>query len=165
MRHLLAASLLPALVLLCAAGSQAHAAEFRKGAACSFDAKAVQLRSGLCVGFDAGAYGSPHSYEQAGTLTCGGESDAPCPTLRVLTRVNGKTVARSFPPPRKSSLADPSDACAIKTIGVNKAGTRFALQGQGRDCFGGTARFSVEDVYALKNGVPVLLKKNGAYEH
>lgn len=173
MRHLRASSLLPALFLLCAPGigaqptpsaQAAPSAEFSKGRACRFDAKAVQLRPNLCVGFDAGAYASRHSYEEAGELRCGDDkAKAPCPTLRVLTRVNGKTVTRSFAPPRTSSLADPSDACVIRTLAVNRSGSRFALQGEGRDCFGGTARFSVEDVYELKNGAPVLVKKNGAY--
>jgi hypothetical protein len=171
-RYARVTSLLPALFLLCApvfgaqaaqAAHGAQAAEFRKAPACSFDAKAVQLRKDLCVGFDAGAYASRHSYEEAGQLRCTDEADVPCPTLRVLTRANGKTVVRAFAPPPKSSLGDPSDACVIDTIAVNRSGSRFALQGQGRDCFGGTARFSVEDVYELKSGVPALVKKNGAY--
>jgi hypothetical protein len=163
MRPLRALSLLPALFLLCAPVFGAQAAGFRKGPVCSFDAKAVQLRAGLCVAFDAGAYATQHSYEEAGELSCSSSGDAPCPTLRVLSRVTGKTIARTFAPPPRSSLADPSDACVIDTIAVNRSGTRFALKGQGRDCFGGTARFSVEDVYELKNGAPVLVRKNGAY--
>jgi len=166
MRHLRALSLLLATILPGAMAMGAQAAEFKKGQACPFDARAVQLRPNLCVGFDAGAYASPHSYTEAGELTCDATaktSDTRCPTLRVLTRANGKTHTRVFPAPRTSSLADPSDACVIKTLAVNRSGTRFALQGQGRDCFGGTARFSVEDVFELKHGAPVLVKKNGAY--
>jgi len=45
-------------------------------------------------------------------------------------------------------------------VGAND--THFAVMGEGRDYFGGTAYSRIEEIYALRNGQPVLVKKNSA---
>ena len=50
--------------------------------------------------------------------------------------------------------------CAL--TGIDADGTHFALMGEGRDCFGGTAYSLIEEIYVLRDGQPVLVKRNSA---
>ncbi|WP_175687950.1 hypothetical protein [Burkholderia anthina] len=77
----------------------------------------------------------------------------------MLTRDQGKSTIRRFPP-SEHSASDPSTICAVRSTGVDTDGTRFALMGGGRDCFGGTAYSLVEEIYVLRRDQPVLVKSN-----
>jgi len=46
--------------------------------------------------------------------------------------------------------------------GVNADGTHFALMGEGRDRFGGTAHSLAEEIHVLRNGQPALVRNNSA---
>lgn len=132
---------------------------------CPYDAHLVQLGTNTCVGFDAGAFSAAHPLEDAGNLACDSQpsvSTGRCPALVVLTRDHGRNTTRRFPPGDGSALGDPSTACAVRSTGVNTGGTRFALMGEGRDCFGGTAYSLIEEIYVLRDGQPVLVKRNSA---
>ncbi|WP_175241162.1 MULTISPECIES: hypothetical protein [Burkholderia cepacia complex] len=48
----------------------------------------------------------------------------------------------------------------MRSTGIDASGKHFALMGEGRDCFGGTAYALIEENYALRDGQPVLVKKN-----
>ena len=142
---------------------RSEAAQYTRHPACSYDARLVQLNADTCVGFDGGAYGSVHTAEDAGKLTCDARSSTSatrCPAILVLTRDQGKSTIRRFPPAEHSAPSDPSTACAVRSTGVDTDGTRFALMGEGRDCFGGTAYSLIEEIYALRRGRPVLVKSN-----
>lgn len=148
-----------------------QATRFERHPACAFDRHAVQLRDDVCVDFNAGAYAHEHSYADVGNVHCVKQEDQPqdpslaCPSWRVLTRTAGKVAVHVFPPAASSALADVDSACVIGSLGVDGSGTRFALLGGGRDCFGGTADFSVEEIYELKDGRPVMVKNNSAGFH
>jgi hypothetical protein len=148
-----------------------QATRFERHPACAFDRHAVQLRDDVCVDFNAGAYAHEHSDADVGNVHCVELADQPqdaslaCPSLRVLTRTAGQVSVHVFPPAASSALADVSSACVISSLGVDSSGTRFALLGSGRDCFGGTADFSVEEIYELKDGRPVMVKNNSAGFH
>ncbi|WP_175721925.1 hypothetical protein [Burkholderia anthina] len=142
---------------------RSEAAQYTRHPACSYDARLVQLGANTCVGFDGGAYGSAHTAEDAGKLTCDARSstsETRCPAILVLTRNQGKSTIRRFPPAEHSALSDPSTACAARSTGVDTDGMRFALRGEGRDCFGGTAHSLIEEIYVLRRGQPVLVKSN-----
>ncbi len=142
---------------------RSEAAQYTRHPACSYDARLVQLNADTCVGFDGGAYGAAHTAEEAGKLTCDARSSTSatrCPAILVLTRDQGKSTIRRFPPAGHSALSDPSTACAVRSTGVDTDDTRFALMGEGRDCFGGTAYSLIEEIYVLRQGQPVLVKSN-----
>ena len=142
---------------------RSEAERYARHPACPYDAHLVQLNADTCVGFDGGAYGTAHTDEDAGKLTCDARSSTSatrCPAILVLTRDQGKSTIRRFPPAEHSALSDPSTACAIRSTGVDTDGTRFALLGEGRDCFGGTAYSFIEEIYLLRRGQPVLVKSN-----
>ena len=137
--------------------------EYTRHPACSYDARLVQLNANTRVGFDGGAYGSAHTAEDADELTCDAHSSTSatcCPAILVLTRDQGKSTIRRFPPFEHSALSDPSTACAVRSTDVDTDGTRFALMGGGRDRFGGTAYSLVEEIYLLRRGQPVLVKSD-----
>lgn len=149
------------------AGQHSEAGAFVQHPACPFDSRLVQLRDGVCVGFDGGAFAHAHPTSEADSFSCSSAADAkaPCPRLFVLTRSADRSVVRTFAPLKGTALDDASVACNVDSIGVSSDGTRFALMGEGRDCFGGTAQTAVEEIYTLKDGQPVLLKNNTAGLH
>lgn len=82
-----------------------------------------------------------------------------CPAILVLTRDQGESTIRRFPRAEHSALSDPRTACTARSTGVDTDGTRFALMGEGRACFRGTAYSVIEEIYVLRRGQPVLAKK------
>ncbi|UXU88107.1 hypothetical protein [Burkholderia sp. S-53] len=125
----------------------------------------MQLNDRICVGFDGGACAAPHAYDDAGKLKCDDRSSTSadrCPVMLVLTRDHGRNTTLPFPPAEHSALSDPGTACTVRSTGVDAGGTRFALMDEGRDCFGCTACSFTEEIYVLRNGQPVLVKRNSA---
>ncbi|WP_342703426.1 hypothetical protein OHZ10_01470 [Burkholderia arboris] len=162
--HCLAPSCKPANVSIWSA-YRSESAAYTRHPACPYDARLVQLNANICVGFDAGAFAAPHPSEDAGKLACdaaASTSDMRCPAMLVLTRDQGRNTTRRFPPTNDSALSDSSTACAVRSIRIDASGARFALIGEGRDCFGGTAYSLIEEIYALRAGQPMLVKKNSA---
>ncbi|RXV72521.1 hypothetical protein D1006_09340 [Burkholderia stabilis] len=144
---------------------RSESAAYTRHPACPYDARLVQLNDGICVGFDAGAFATSHTYDEAGKLTCDDQSSTSatrCPAMLVLTRDHGRNTTRRFPPAEHSALSDPSTACTVRSTGVDAGGTHFALMGEGRDCFGGTAYSLIEEIYVLRDVQPVLVRKNSA---
>jgi hypothetical protein len=144
---------------------RSESAAYARHPACPYDARLVQLDASTCVGFDAGAFSAPHPAEDAGKLACDAQSSTSttrCPAVLVLTRDQGRNTTRRFPPGDSSALRDPSTACAVRSTGVDSGGTHFALMGEGRDCFGGTAYSFIEEIYVLRDGQPVLVRRNNA---
>lgn len=162
--HCLAPSCKPTNVSIWSA-YRSESAAYTRHPACPYDARLVQLNVNLCVGFDAGAFAAPHTSEDAGKLTCdaaASTSGTRCPAMLVLTRDQGRNTTRRFPPVEGSALDDSSTACAVRSIRIDASGARFALIGEGRDCFGGTAYSLIEEIYVLRDGQPALVKKNSA---
>jgi hypothetical protein len=162
--HCLAPSCKPANVSIWSA-YRSESSAYMRHPACADDARLIQLNANTCVGFDAGVFAAPHPSEDAGELACdaaASKSDTRCPAMLVLTREPGRNTTRRFPPAKDSALSDPSTACAVRSTGIDASGARFALIGEGRDCFGGTAYSLIEEIYVLRDGQPVLVKKNSA---
>ncbi|WP_175045552.1 hypothetical protein [Burkholderia lata] len=125
----------------------------------------MQLNTNACVGFDAGAFSAPHPSDDAGKLACDTQPStltARCPALVVLTRDPGRNTTRRFSPADGSALRDPSTACTVRSTGVDAGGTHFALMGEGRDCFRGTAHSLIEEIHVVRDAQPVLVKRNSA---
>ncbi|MBN3794239.1 hypothetical protein [Burkholderia sp. Ac-20392] len=144
---------------------RSESSAYTRHPACPFDTRLVQLNVNTCVGFDAGAFSASHPSDDAGKLACDIQSSAPtarCPALVVLTRDQGRNTTLRFSPGDGSALRDPSTACTVRSTGVDAGGTHFALMGEGRDCFGGTAYSLIEEIYVLRDGQPVLVKRNSA---
>jgi len=144
---------------------RSESSAYARHPACPCDARLVQLNASTCVGFDAGAFPAPHQSDDAGKLACdiqSSTSTARCPALVVLTRDQGRNTTRRFPPGDGTALGDPSTACTVRSTGIDASGKHFALMGEGRDCFGGTAYSLIEEIYALRDGQPVLVKRNSA---
>ncbi|AOJ36678.1 hypothetical protein WJ23_01590 [Burkholderia lata] len=144
---------------------RSESSAYARHPACPYDARLVQLNASTCVGFDAGAFSAPHPSDDAGKLACEiqpSTSTDRCPALVVLTRDQGRNTTRRFPPGDGSALRDPSTACTVRSTGIDASGKHFALMGEGGDCFGGTAYSLIEEIYALRDGQPVLVKRNSA---
>ncbi|WP_322088083.1 hypothetical protein [Burkholderia sp. BCC1999] len=77
--------------------------------------------------------------------------------MLALTRDQGRSAMRRFPPGKDSAPSDPNTECSVQSIGVN---TSFALIEEGRDCFGGTAYSLIEEIYELRDGQPIPTKRN-----
>ncbi|NIE60024.1 MULTISPECIES: hypothetical protein [unclassified Burkholderia] len=125
----------------------------------------MQLNASTCVGFDAGAFSAPHPSDDAAKLACEiqpSTSTDRCLALVVLTRDQGRNTTRRFPPGDGSALRDPSTACTVRSTGIDASDKHFALIGEGRDCFGGTAYSLIEEIYVLRDGQPVLVKRSSA---
>ncbi|WP_148283796.1 hypothetical protein [Burkholderia cepacia] len=88
--------------------------------------------------------------------------DRSLPGAAALTREQGKSAIRRLAAVEHSALSDPGTACTVRSTGVNLDGAHFALMGEGRDCFGGTAYSLVEEIYVLRNGQPALVRNNSA---
>jgi len=140
-------------------------------APCPFDSTATRLNDNLCIHFDTGLY--PEAAERMRTS----DDDVPlpdcdasptaqgCPVFIVSTRTGGHTTTTRFAA-SQSALADISNTCTFQHIGVNAAGDQFALLAPyGYDCFGGSARFSIEEIYEIQHGKPVLVRNNSMGFH
>lgn len=139
----------------------------------------MQLNANTCAEFNAGACSAPHPSEDTGKPACDVQpstSTARCPALLALSQGQGLNTTRRFPPGDSSALRTPhsalrdpsteyrvpSTACRVRSTRVDEGGTRFALMGEGLDCFGGTTYSLIEEIYVLRDGQPVLVKKNSA---
>ena len=138
---------------------------------CPFDSTATRLNDNLCIRFDTGLY--PEAAERMRTS----DADVPlpdcnasptaqdCPVFIVSTRTNGRITATRFAA-SQSALADISNTCTFQHIGVNATGDQFALLAPyGYDCFGGSARFSIEEIYEIQDSKPVLIRNNNMGFH
>jgi len=115
-----------------------HAALYTRHPTCRVDTRLVQLSADTCVGFDPGAYATPHTDQDAGELTCdtsSATSAARCPAMPVLAQDQAGQIRR-FTSSEHSASGDPSTARTVRSTGVNADGTQFALMGESRDCCG-----------------------------
>lgn len=159
--HCLSPSRKPANVNIWTA-YRSESTAYARHPACPYDARLVQLNASTCTGFDAGAFSAPHPSDDDGKLACdiqSSTSTARCPALVVLTRNQRRNTAHRFPPGDGSALRDPSTACVVRSTGIDAGGKHFALMGEGRNCFGGTAYSLIEEIDALRDGQPVLVKR------
>lgn len=107
-----------------------------------------------CLTFHGGA-----TYEERKqALEAGKESDAKklCPSL-VATGSHGKKVA--VLEIRQGTLTSPSNCCLVDSIsaGVVDGKPIVRLRGQGRDCFGGRAYYTSDEIFELRGSQLVLI--------
>lgn len=84
-----------------------------------------------------------------------------CPNVVARQRVgNGKVGETTVELPADSMLYEPSNCCPSNhpTLATEPARHRFSLRLMGRDCFGGTAMFDVQEFYRLDKGGKVSLR-------
>lgn len=124
--------------------------------ACPYDARLAQLNASTRAGFDAGAFSAPHPSDDHFDIDC---------SLPGVGRANPKSRQEHDPAVSAGRwLRTPGSEYRMRG-GIDRHRRRrqaLRVMGEGRDCFGGTACSLIEEIYALRDGQPVLVKRNSA---
>jgi hypothetical protein len=91
-----------------------------------------------------------------------------CPTVALLRkRANGEVAkVGEITFPNASMLYDVSSCCVAFDLKADPSSRRLMVSGSGRDCFGGTASFGIEEIYRIDTaGKATLLRNNNRNYH